>query len=208
MKKFLKVICAAVLICAAAAGGYIAGQRVQLSSITSALPKKTIEKTDLPSADAEENSDLPSEISEENKEVPPEKDTREIKVSQVSSADSSWTVVDHAYNAAGLGTLTLYTSAQKADGEIIWDDGQKWIVEITDGNGGYFTLYDQYVSNGSVYYDVVQKENGVSVINVYTFTGSGTTIKQYTPTEEGFSEKVIYDSGTVNRLYSTVPSYR
>lgn len=208
MKKFLKVFCAAVLICAAAAGGYIAGQRVQLSSITSALPKKTIEKTDLPSGAPEEKAELPPDNSGENKETPPEKDVREIKMSQTSSADSSWTVVDHAYNAAGLGTLTLYTSAQKADGEIIWDDGQKWIVEVTDGNGGYFTLYDQYVNNGSVYYDVAQKENGANVINVYTFTGSGTTIKQYTPDEEGFSEKVIYDSGAWNRLHSTVPSYQ
>lgn len=209
MKKFLKVLVALVLACAFTAGGYIAGQKVQLTSITSAIPKNTIEAPEPDGIPAQSPPSEGGEAKQEQKKdtPPPEKEIRVIKKSDASSADSSWTIVDHAYNTAGLGTLNLYTSAQKVDGEIVWDDGQKWIVEITDGNGGYFTLYDQYVSNGSVYYDVVQKENGASIINVYTITGAGTTIKQYTPAEEGFAEKTVYDSGTVNRMYSTFPAY-
>lgn len=62
-------------------------------------------------------------------------------------------------------------------------------------NGGYYTLFDQNVSNGSVYYDVAETDNGTKNINVYVFTGAGTTIKQYTHTETGFSEKSVYESG-------------
>ncbi|MCD8180609.1 MAG: hypothetical protein LUF26_03910 [Firmicutes bacterium] len=207
MKKVFAAVGAVILACALFAGGYIAGQKVQMSSIASATPRETggmvEEGENIQSEEEETESSQPPK-----EEAPSEIETREISASSASSADETWTVVDHAYNAAGLGTVTLYTSAQKSDGEIIWDDGQKWIVEVSDGNGEYFTLYDQYVSNGSVYYEVVQKDSGDMIINVYTVTGTGTTIKQYTSSDTGYSEKTIYDSGAVNRLYSTFQSYR
>ena len=112
------------------------------------------------------------------------------------------------HRATHNGALTLYTSAQKDGDEFIWDDSQKWVLEVSDGNGGYYTLFDQNVSNGSVYYDVAETDNGTKNINVYVFTGAGTTIKQYTHTETGFSEKSVYESGVVNRVFTTIPSYK
>lgn len=212
MKKTVKVICAVAAACVLAAGGYIGGHEIGYKSgqdsQISAMPKKTI-NVPVESASPEQTALPDSEnIPAETKEIAqPVNNIREIKKQSKSSADSSWTAIDHAYNTEGLGTLTLYTSAQKIDDEIVWDDGQKWIVEVTDGNGGYFTLYDQYVNNGSVYYDVAQKDSGEKIINVYTMTGAGTTIKQYSQTENGFEEKEIYNSGTVNRVHSTVPMY-
>ena len=103
----------------------------------------------------------------------------------------------------------LIRDRRKKDGdEFIWDDSQKWVLEVSDGNGGYYTLFDQNVSNGSVYYDVAENDNGTKNINVYVFTGAGTTIKQYTHTETGFSEKSVYESGAVNRVFTTIPSYK
>ena len=51
-------------------------------------------------------------------------------------------------------------------------------------------------------------DNGAKNINVYVFNGAGTTIKQYTRTETGFSEKSVYESGAVNRVFTTIPSYK
>lgn len=220
MKKVLKAIGVLALACVLVAGGYIAGQRVQISSVISAMPKKTIEKPD-ESAHQEASADTASaaesgtpakpveELPAHSEKFPmSEEETRVIVKSDKSAVDDSWSVVENTSNTTDNGALTLYTSAQKEGGEFIWDDSQKWVVEMSDGNGGYYTLYDQLVSNGSVYYEIVQKENGDKIINVYTMSGAGTTIKQYTRTDTGYTEKTVYNSGVVNRLFSTVPKYR
>ncbi len=214
MRKSVKIISVVLAACVIAGGsylgGYKGGYKSGQDSHMSAMPKKTI---DIPQqAGEDENAPKPEEaapkdtVGAENENLPPSADIRIIKKQDESSADSSWTNLEHSYNPEGTGTVTLYTSAQKIDNEIIWDDSQKWMVEVTDGNGGYYTLYDQNISNGSVYYDVFQKDKK-TFINVYTMSGTGTTIKQYTQTENGFEEKEVYNSGTVNRVNSTVPSY-
>ncbi|MGN0107383.1 MAG: hypothetical protein ACI4A5_06790 [Hominilimicola sp.] len=208
MKKVLKVIGVLALACVMAAGGYMAGQKVQISSVISAMPKRTIEK---PMESKEPDaSEAPAEEPPMRSEKIPmsEEETRVIAKTDKSAVDDSWSVVENTSNTTDNGALTLYTSAQKEGGEFIWDDSQKWVVEMSDGNGGYYTLYDQLVSNGSVYYDIVQKENGDKIINVYTMSGAGTTIKQYTRSDTGYTEKTVYNSGVVNRLFSTVPEYR
>ncbi len=220
MKKVLKVIGVLVLAGLLVAGGYMAGQKVQISSVISAMPKKTIEKpdesvhqealADTASAAESGTQTKPAEESPTRSEKIPmsEEETRAIAKSDKSAVDESWSVVENTSNTTDNGALTLYTSAQKEGGEFVWDDSQKWVVEMSDGNGGYYTLYDQLVSNGSVYYDIVQKDNGDKIINVYTMSGAGTTIKQYTRTDTGYTEKTVYNSGVVNRLLSTVPTYR
>lgn len=214
MKRSVKVICVILGACIIAGGGYFfgykGGYKTGQDSHMSAMPKKTIDVTQTnneteSTPKAEEKK--PESTSEEKKDIPQQNNVRIIKKQSESSADSSWTNVEHSYNPEGTGNITLYTSAQKVDDEIIWDDGQKWIVEWSDGSGGYYTLYDQYVSNGSVYYDVFQKDNK-TYINVYTMSGTGTTIKQYTQTNNGFEEKEVYNSGSVNRINSTIPSYK
>lgn len=206
MKKSVKVICTIVAACLIAGGGYIYGNRNGYNrgqeSQLEAMPKKTL---DIPQDNAA--SEQGEATSKPNPELPPAaQNTREIKKLAASAVDNSWTQVD-ANNGFDDGTLSLYTSAQKYDGEIIWDDSQKWVVEIADPDGGYYTLYDQLVSNGSVYYDIVKKDDGGSVINVYTLTGAGTTIKQYSKTSNGYEEKELYNSGAVNRVYSSMPDY-
>lgn len=209
MKKLLKGAAAVLLAAVMACGGYIAGQRTQLNSQVSAIPKEIHGKIEGDIIPVE--SPALEEAVFDKAEMPKEgniAETREIKKSEKSGAESSWTKVDQSYNTPGLGTITLYTSAQKEDGEILWDDSQKWLVEVSDGNGGYYTLYDQYVTNGSVYYDISEKESGEKLINVYTMTSAGTTIMQYTYSDEKFTEKTVYNSGSVNRMFATFPSYR
>lgn len=194
MKKVIKAICCILAAVILVGGGYVAGQRAKQSSIVSALPKNIL--------------DMPKESNEPSESAEPKEDVRIINKSNESAVDSTWSTVESSSNTTDNGALTLYTSAQKDGDEFIWDDSQKWVLEVSDGNGGYYTLFDQNVSNGSVYYDVAETDNGTKNINVYVFTGAGTTIKQYTHTETGFSEKSVYESGAVNRVFTTIPSYK
>lgn len=205
MKKVIKAICCILAAVILVGGGYVAGKRAKQSSIVSALPKNIL---DIPK-ESNEPSESAEPESKPSEDVPePKEDVRIINKSNESAVDSTWSTVETSSNTTDNGALTLYTSAQKDGDEFIWDDSQKWVLEVSDGNGGYYTLFDQNVSNGSVYYDVTETDNGAKNINVYVFTGAGTTIKQYTRTETGFSEKSVYESGAVNRVFTTIPSYK
>lgn len=180
MKKVIKAICCILAAVILVGGGYVAGQRAKQSSIVSALPKNIL---DMPN-ESNEPSESAEPESKPSEDVPePKEDVRIINKSNESAVDSTWSTVKSSSNTTDNGALTLYTSAQKDGDEFIWDDSQKWVLEVSDGNGGYYTLFDQNVSNGSVYYDVAETDNGTKNINVYVFTGAGTTIKQYTHTE-------------------------
>ena len=83
------------------------------------------------------------------------------------------------------------------------------MLEVSDGNGGYYTLFDQNVSNGSVYYDVAENDNGTKNINVYVFTGAGNNNKAiYTHRNGIFRKERVKESGAVNRVFTTIPSYK
>lgn len=213
MKKKGKIVSVLLVCCIFTGGGfasgYIFGKKAQSESEKSAMPKTVVEKQPVGSA-AESPVPYTSPAAEvkTEKKAPAEIKLREIKKTDKSAADSSWTKVEQTTNVSGVGTVTLYTSAQKDGNEIVWDDTQKWILEISDDNGGYYTLYDQKVTNGSVYYDIAEKDGGEKMINVYTMTGAGTTIMQYNKTNSVYSEKEMYNSGTVNRINTTVPNYK
>ena len=183
MKKVIKAICCILAAVILVGGGYVAGQRAKQSSIVSALPKNIL---DMPK-ESNEPSESAEPESKPSEDVPePKEDVRIINKSNESAVDSTWSTVETSSNTTDNGALTLYTSAQKDGDEFIWEN----------------------VSNGSVYYDVAETDNGTKNINVYVFTGAGTTIKQYTHTETGFSEKSVYESGVVNRVFTTIPSYK
>ena len=57
--------------------------------------------------------------------------------------------------------LELLVRADRSpdDGEIIWDDGQPWLLLVTDGLD-YYPMFDQYVQLGVVYFDVREDQAG------------------------------------------------
>lgn len=210
MKKFLKGLGAVVIALVLVLGGYFAGQRVQISSIISAMPKRTIDKQPdggLPGESIEPDASFAPDAETPAKEEPVGAEDRVITKSETSAVDETWSEVDSATNTTSSEALTLYTSAEKDSDEFIWDDSNKWVLELSDGNGGYYTLYDQRVTNGSVYFDVVERDNGDKIVYVYTITGAGTSVNQYTRTDTGFTEKNVFNSGAVNRTFTSVPNY-
>ena len=210
MKKFLKVLLAIVLAVALVGGGYYAGQRNGLSSIISAMPKRTVEKQ--PDGEPAKEGIKPDESLPPVLEAPSADEVagvedRAIALSDTSAVDESWSQVSSSENTESGETLTLYTSAEKDGDEFLWDDSNKWVLELSDGKGGYYTLYDQRVTNGSVYFDVVERDNGDKLVYLYTITGAGVSVNQYTRTDTGFTEKNVFNSGAVNRTFTSVPQY-
>lgn len=211
MKKFAKAFGVILLAAVFAAGGYMAGIRTQQSSIASAVPHISFEKHEEERATETPDEKPKEEPNQEAPATPPEKssvDVRIISKSEKSAAESGWSQLEKTQNPEGAGTVTLYTSAIKDGDEIVWDDSQQWLLEYSDGNGGYYPLLTKYISNGSLYYDVFQSDKGDWLINAYAMTGAGTTITQYSLGENGFEEKTVYDSGAVNKIMSTVPNYK
>ena len=210
MKKVFLVIGAFVLAVLLVIGGYIAGQRVQFSSLTSAMPKHSLEQKAGGEAPGASISPDATMLPQQNGGQVPGKaaEERAISLSNTSAVDESWSKVSETSNATNNEALTLYTSAQKDANGFLWDDRQKWVIELSDGKGGYYTLYDQQVTNGTVYYEVAENSSGERVIYVYTVTTAGTSIMQYTRTSTGFTEKNVYNTGTLNRTFSSIPNYK
>lgn len=200
MKKIVQGIICLAVAGVMAAGGYMFGLKAQRSNITNAVPKQS-------AAEEEKSENNKNERRQENQQ---NDSGKYIGKSDASAAAESWSVVDkYSVDITGDGkedTVTLYTSAESENGEIIWDDTQKWVLEIYDGTT-YYTLMNQSISNGNVYFDVVQDGDNI-IVDTYTITFSQTQIKQYSYNKTGFVEKQIYSSSGVNNMYSSFPVYR
>ncbi|MCH5209745.1 MAG: hypothetical protein J1F01_02145 [Oscillospiraceae bacterium] len=207
MKNVLKVIGALVLAAAIAAGGYVAGQRAQISSISSALPKNILDKPEESAPVTENNISTESAAPQEN--IPP-KDVVQIerniieKNSQTAAAEAKTVVSNVNINIAGESAdVKLYTSADKdADGSFVWNDGNQWVLEV-EKDGAYYTLLNKYVQLGKVSLMVADDENGEGVITAVVSTSSGLSVEKYTYNGTAFEGQTVYNSGILNVRTST-----
>lgn len=216
MKKFLKLIGAVVLACALAAGGYMAGQRVQMNSITSALPRETIEKHD-ESIEPEPKTDSAAEPEASmtaGEEPPPVKapesaqtEKNIIEKNSATAIQEGWTEVETVtavFSDNIKGDVKLYTSAEKdVNGEFVWDDGNQWVLEVTTDKDSYYTLLNKYVQLGEVNIMVGADENNECVITAVISTGNGLVVEKYTYNGAAFEGQTVYNSGAVNVWGST-----
>lgn len=107
--------------------------------------------------------------------------------------------------------LQLLVAAEKSpDGEIAWDDGQQWLLLVTDGEE-YYPLFDEYVQLGSAYFTVSEPAEAGNVnITVLVTTGAGLRLMKTTfdPAEEGYREKPVYADEAINLLHTSFQGYR
>ena len=190
------VLCALAAVIFGAAGYYIGSN--SRDDISAAIPR-------------EEMSEPPAPPVEELTEAKAEEVTY-VTRSDISAADGNWTVVSE-YETDLTGDsqpdkLTIYTSAEFADGEILWDDGQSWIAEIADAQGGYYTLLSSYVSNGCVYAEVAENMEHDKTVTLIVTNGSGLSLKRYEYSSSGFMERRIVEDAGLNVFYSSIPFYR
>lgn len=109
----------------------------------------------------------------------------------------------------------LMTSAERdLKGEIVWNDGQKWVLYVEKGELHY-VLLNQYIQTGNVYFEVLDyyNENGAEPkINTIISTSSGFCVNSYSfiNEEKVFKQETVYDTslitmGGTNRRFSSIP---
>ena len=196
-KTVLTVIICALTAAVFGIGGYYIGSNSQ-DDISAAIPREEISEPPAPPVE-----EPPSDLSEEITYV-----TR----SDVSAAaEGAWTTVsEYETDLTGDGQpdkLIIYTSAEFADGEILWDDGQSWVAEIEDAQGGYYTLMNSYVSNGCAYAEVSEDAERDKTVTLIVTNGAGLSLKRYEYSSSGFMERRIIEDSASNVIYSSVPFY-
>lgn len=139
-------------------------------------------------------------------EVPPVAAASTEGLTAVSSVDCSL-ISDDTFE-----TVTLYTSAEKENGRFVWDDHARWVLEITSDTGSAFTLYDTEVSNGSIYFDIVEVSNKTFVLLRNISTAANYT-KAFT-----FEDSKLYETNEldlnemknipINLIFTSTPNYR
>ena len=106
--------------------------------------------------------------------------------------------------------IELLTSAGRdTKGNIMWDDGQKWLLLVRDG-ADYYPLFQEYVQLGSVYYSVVGYDNNsLPKVTVLVSTGAGLVLTNYAyePEKKGFRIEPVYESKANNLQFTSLPGY-
>ncbi len=152
----------------------------------------------------------------------PKAEEKTISAQADSPVRESWTEVDK-YSTDLDGdkkkeTVALFVNAQKdGEGELQKNDGQEWVLRV-EADGKYYTLFEEYVQNGNVYFEVSDYYVGndaVPVITLVKSTGSEFKLMRYSFEKEKavFAQETVYDSAAhskdgINRRYSSIPAVK
>lgn len=106
--------------------------------------------------------------------------------------------------------IELYTAAGRNENEeMMWDDGQSWLLIVWDGENAY-QLLSKYVQLGSVYFTVSNNSVvKVSNINVIVQTSSGFSLETYAFNKDsgGFVGGDVYISKDDFFAHTSIPGY-
>lgn len=134
--------------------------------------------------------------------------TKEIVSNDVISLDGLTPLDEYIidFNSDGYDEkIVMYVAAGLDDnGEIMWDDGQRWVLVIHGDNKDY-VLYDDYVQLGSIQFNVFTADDELNIVTKNIGTAS-LYISQYKYDEanDSFTQTVPYSvSGNVNMLFSS-----
>ncbi len=101
--------------------------------------------------------------------------------------------------------VAMYTAAGRdSNGEIMWDDGQRWVFVIHGDNKDYI-LYDDYVQLGSIEFSVFTEDDDFYISTTSRRTASFTVTQyKYNEASDSFIQTIPYDvKGNVNMLHSS-----
>ena len=106
--------------------------------------------------------------------------------------------------------IELYTAAGHGpDGKMLWDDGQRWLLVVIDGDK-YYPLYSEFVQIGEVYFGLSKVgEQMTPQVNIFISTHSGMQIIDFTfNNDKGLYEgEIVYRPSEKNQYYTSIPSY-
>ncbi|MDR7871108.1 MAG: hypothetical protein RIN55_09630 [Tissierellaceae bacterium] len=101
--------------------------------------------------------------------------------------------------------IAMYVAAERDDkGEIMWDDGQRWVL-VAHGDNKDYVLYDDYVQLGSVQFNVFTDDDEFYIVTKSVRTASLTICEyKYDKAKDVFIQSMPYDvDGNVNMLHSS-----
>ncbi len=102
--------------------------------------------------------------------------------------------------------ISLYTSAAvDGKGNIMWDDGQRFIL-VVESESGHYTLFDEYVQLGRVYF-MVGDRDGRHVVTIVVSTNAGMRIEEMSSSadEAVFKRVTVYEAHDSNIVFNTMP---
>ena len=101
--------------------------------------------------------------------------------------------------------VNMYTTAEKApNGEIMWDDGQRWLL-VVHGQDKDYVLFDDYVQLGNITNYIYTIEEDFYIATITSGTAN-LTLKSYMYSSENdtFIENIKFNTkGNVNMLHSS-----
>jgi hypothetical protein len=142
----------------------------------------------------------------------PENETEEISIMPTDKATTEGLALLDYYNfdIDGDGieeTISMYVdAAQDSNGEILWDDGQKWLFLVESKDKDY-VLFDDFVQLGTIKFYVynILDEDAFYITTVKSTTADLTiTEYKFDKKTKSFISKVVYNTtGNVNMLHSS-----
>lgn len=102
-------------------------------------------------------------------------------------------------------TISMYTRAEKdSNGEIMWDDGQDWII-LVEGKDNDYILFNEYVQLGTIQLFVYTIEDDFYITTVHSGTANLkiTEYKFNSETEEFEASVPFTTRGNVSMIHST-----
>lgn len=102
-------------------------------------------------------------------------------------------------------TISIYVDAEKgANGEVYWDDGQKWLF-LVEGRNEDYVLFDDFIQIGSLNYHIYTEDDDFYITTIQSGTANLDIVEyKFDPDSNGFISTSKYGTtGNVNMLHST-----
>lgn len=140
-----------------------------------------------------------------------------LKTSSAAENMNKIRSAEYDFDADGnTDVVSLYANVEKdEEGKYIWDDFHQWLLEVEMGNGDFYKLFENPISLGQLYFDVseIYNDEVMPVVTIFMTSGSGLEIYQASFEGRNFIERKIYSTedistGGINKIYSSIPSYR
>ncbi|WP_342506023.1 hypothetical protein [Sporosarcina sp. FSL K6-2383] len=104
--------------------------------------------------------------------------------------------------------IELYVNAGKSEnGLFAWDDGQKWLLVVKDGEKTY-PLFDDYVQLGSIDFSMTTFDGKPGIVMLKTQHSDRTVQKfTYDKNEKGYQKETVYKKENMQNHYNHPASY-
>lgn len=107
--------------------------------------------------------------------------------------------------------IELYTAAGRyKDGNILWDDGQNWLLVVVDGDK-YYKLFSGFVQLSNIYFtfSTIGEDRTPNITFIYN-TQCGLQVIEclYNKEKDCFETEIVYQAPTKNVYYSSIPGYK